>query len=126
MKTLKAWARPVFGPRLVARVSLGAGLEHLPVPATPQRPPCLSKEHLQIADESELRGESAGAIYNFQVLFLSLTPDVVSTQVNKDLFPLLASVARSAEWDGQAVHGYEQHESVLPDEHRFLYIQFKA
>jgi hypothetical protein len=46
-----------------------AGLEHLPVPAAPQRPPCLSKEHLQIADESELRGEPNGAIYNFQVLY---------------------------------------------------------
>jgi hypothetical protein len=49
-----------------------SGLEHLPVPAAPQRPPCLSKEHLQIADESELRGETssaaaAAAIYNFQV-----------------------------------------------------------
>lgn len=31
------------------------GLEHLPVPAGPQRPPLLTKEHLQIADESELR-----------------------------------------------------------------------
>jgi len=33
------------------------GLEHLPVPAGPQRPPLLTKEHLQIADESELRGD---------------------------------------------------------------------
>ena len=32
------------------------GLEHLPVPAASQRPPLLSKEHLAIADESELRG----------------------------------------------------------------------
>ena len=37
------------------------GLEHLPVPAGPQRPTLLTKEHLQIADESELRDAN---IYN--------------------------------------------------------------
>ena len=58
----------------ITTLSFPPGLEHLPVPAAPQRPPCLSKEHLQIADESELRGETssvaaAAAIYNFQVVF---------------------------------------------------------
>ena len=33
------------------------GLDHLPVPAETQRPALLTKEHLQIADESELRGD---------------------------------------------------------------------
>ena len=33
------------------------GLDHLPVPAETQRPSLLTKEHLQIADESELRGD---------------------------------------------------------------------
>ena len=38
--------------------SLGVvGLEHLPVPAETQRPALISKEHLQIADESELRSD---------------------------------------------------------------------
>ena len=33
------------------------GLDHLPVPAETPRPSLLTKEHLQIADESELRGD---------------------------------------------------------------------
>jgi len=44
------------------------GLEHLPVPAGPQRPPLLTKEHLQIADESELRGDVNNMYNPFQTV----------------------------------------------------------
>ena len=43
------------------------GMEHLPVPAPPAPyRPNMSKDHLQIADESELRGEqgSMASLYN--------------------------------------------------------------
>ena len=44
--------------------SLGVvGLEHLPVPAETQRPSLINKDHLQIADESELRRDMNN-IYN--------------------------------------------------------------
>ena len=39
------------------------GLEHLPVPAETQRPTPINKEHLQIAEESELRRD-INNIYN--------------------------------------------------------------
>ena len=48
----------------IAAHTLGViGLEHLPVPAETQRPTLINKEHLQIADDSELRRDFNN-IYN--------------------------------------------------------------
>ena len=95
---------------LKAAHTLGVvGMEHLPVPAPPAPyRPNMSKDHLQIADESELRGEQG----SMASLYSSIqTPTSQYQAILKILF-LALTVIRGAfpGWDGKAGHGHQQHE----------------
>ena len=61
------------------------GLEHLPVPAEAQRPALINKDHLQIADESELRSDMNNIYNNFNGPSHSNTQPVTMNKFSMDM-----------------------------------------